>query len=78
MKNKIYSLLTALLLVLSISTFGQTPPPPNGGDNPTDPGSGNTPVGGGAHIAGGVGILLALGAAYGMKKVYHINKNENE
>ncbi len=45
----------------------QTPPEPNGGN---DPGGGNNPVGGGAPIAGGIGILLVLGAAYGIKKVY--------
>ncbi|MCF8365560.1 MAG: hypothetical protein K9H16_07255 [Bacteroidales bacterium] len=57
--------------IINIST-AQTPPPPNGGDNP---GSGNTPVGGGAPITGGIGILLALGAAYGGKKVWDSKRN---
>jgi len=69
------SLITITLITINFS-IAQTPPPPN--NNQGAPGSGNTPVGGGAPIAGGVGILLALGAAYGFKKVYYINKNENE
>jgi hypothetical protein len=62
------TLITITLLTINLSA--QTPPPPNGGNNPSEPGSGNTPVGGGASIAGGIGILLAMGAAYGGKKVY--------
>jgi len=72
------TLITITLLTINLSTLSaQTPPPPNGGNGAPTPGN-NTPVGGGAPIAGGVGILLALGAAYGFKKVYYINKNENE
>jgi hypothetical protein len=59
------------ITLLTINLSAQTPPPPNGGDNP---GSGNTPVGGGAPVAGGIGILLVLGAAYGGKKVYQVFK----
>lgn len=62
--------------VNKIISSAQTPPPPNGGNNPTEPGIGNTPVGGGAPIAEGLGILLAQGAAYGIKKVYEINNNK--
>ena len=61
------TLLTITLLTINISFAQAPPPPPNGGNAP---GSGNTPVGGGAPIAGGVCILLALGAAYGIKIVY--------
>lgn len=39
----------------------------NGNGNP---GSGNTPVGGGVLIVGGMGILLATDAAYGGKKMF--------
>lgn len=63
------ALLTITLLTINFST-AQTPPPPNGGGDPTQ--GGNTPVGGGAPIAGGIGILLALGAAYGGKKVWDL------
>lgn len=34
------------------------------------------PIGGGAPIGGGLFILLGLGAAYGGKKVYELNKKE--
>lgn len=64
-----------MFTLLTINLPAQPPPPPNGGN---DPGSGNNNVGGNAPIAGGVGILLTLSAAYGIKKVYHINKDENE
>lgn len=67
MKFKIYTILFSLILFFSISAFAQTPPPPNGGNG--DPGAGNNPVGGGAPIAGGLEILLALGSAYGVKKL---------
>lgn len=59
------------LLSLSISALGQgapPPPPPGGGSggNQNQNGGG----GGGAPVGGGLGILLALGAAYGGKKIY--------
>jgi len=57
----------AFLVIGGIALMSQTPPPPNGGDNP---GIGNTPVGGGAPVGSGVLILIALGAAYGGKKVW--------
>jgi len=66
------TLIAVTLLTINFS-FAQTPPPPNGGGNP---GSGNTPVGGGAPISGGIAILLALGAAYGGKKVYDFRKSQ--
>ena len=63
------------ITLISLSLSAQTPPPPNdGGDTPGQ--GGNTPVGGGAPIAGGIGILLALGAAYGGKKVYDFRKRK--
>ncbi|MBU1370282.1 MAG: hypothetical protein KJ578_12775 [Bacteroidetes bacterium] len=72
-------IITALFL-LSIS-FGasqlsaQAPPPPPDGHG----GTGNAPAeGGGAPIGGGLGILLALGAAYGGRKVYRAWKDQQE
>lgn len=76
MKKNIYTVLTGLMLIFSVTAFSQSPPPPNGGNGA--PTGGNTPVGGGAPIAGGIGILLALGAGYGIKKVYQFNKKANE
>jgi len=72
--KSIAALLTITLLTINFST-AQTPPPPNGGNGAPTPGN-NTPVGGGAPIAGGIGILLALGAAYGWKKVYDFRKRK--
>ncbi|MDA3943784.1 MAG: hypothetical protein PF694_09640 [Bacteroidetes bacterium] len=71
-------IVTALFL-LSIS-FGasqlsaQAPPPPPDGHGAT----GNQDAGGGAPIGGGLGILLALGAAYGGRKVYRAWKDQQE
>jgi len=62
----------AAAIAISAGLYAQTPPPPNGGDNPTQ--SGSTPVGGGAPIGSGLLILTLLGAAYGGKKVYQMNK----
>jgi len=72
MKKLIYTLLISLMLAFSASAFAQTPPPPNGGNG--TPSSGNTPVGGGAPIGGGLLILSLLGAGYGAKKVYTVNR----
>jgi len=74
-------ILTALfLLSLSFTTaelFAQAPPPPppgghgEGGNQPAGPG-GSGPIG------GGLGILLALGAAYGGRKVYKFYQEKTE
>lgn len=56
---------TVLFVIGQTSLVGQEPPPP-----PHNHGSDGNVPGGGAPIAGGIGILLALGAAYGGKKVY--------
>lgn len=64
-------LIAGVFLSLPLLSMAQTPPHPNGGNNP---GGGNTPVGGGAPIDGGLSILIAMGAAYGARKIYQINK----
>lgn len=64
-----------LLLILTVSVFAQGGPPP-----PPDNthGSGNDfSYGGGAPIGSGIGILLALGAAYGGRKLYRYYKDYN-
>ncbi len=64
------------LLVFSANVLAQGPPDP-----PGDPGDGGGPVGGAAPIGNGIGILLALGAAYGGKKIYNklvADKNDLE
>jgi len=75
MNKSIKIICTLAIISMSAGLYAQTPPPPNGdGGNPT--GGGHTPVGGGAPIGGGLIILMALGAAYGGKKVYQFNKNK--
>ena len=74
MKKALKSLLVAgIFLTLPLFSLAQTPPHPNGGGGP---GGGNTPVGGGAPIGGGLIIMIALGMAYGAKKVYNFRNNE--
>ena len=65
-----------IVLFLSISLSAQVPPSPNDGGGAPD--AGNTPVGGGAPIGGGLFVLLALGAAYGGKKVYEFSTRKLE
>jgi hypothetical protein len=70
--KSIAALITITLLTINLSGYaGAPPPPPPPGHNST----GNVP-GGGAPIAGGIGILLAMGAAYGGKKVYEFRKRK--
>lgn len=65
-------IITALFIIslsfTSTELFAQgPPPPPDGHGESTNQGAGE---GGGAPIGGGLGILLALGAAYGGGKIY--------
>lgn len=66
-------LVTGLFITLSLISFSQNPPHPNGGNGPT---GANTPVGGGAPIDGGLSMMLILGAAYGSKKIYKSFKKD--
>ncbi len=68
-------LLLLFMITLSLGLFAQVPPPPPEGGHGQ---SGNQEPGGGAPIGSGLGILLALGAAYGGRKVYKaFQKQEN-
>ncbi|MCF8348565.1 MAG: hypothetical protein K9G61_07095 [Bacteroidales bacterium] len=77
MKNTIKKTLTAVVLtlglLLTLPTQGQPPPPPPSGHG--DEGNQNA---GNAPIDGGLGIMLALGAAYGGKKIYDMRKERLE
>jgi hypothetical protein len=76
MKKLIVHITSALILMLGIMlvdpAYGQSgdPPPPPGGHGSTQ----NQPPGGGAPVGSGLVILLALGAAYGGKKMYEIGR----
>ena len=73
--KKIRTIITlTLFFVLPLLTIADPPPPPGSGGGAA-PGGGQTPVG--APIDGGFGILLALGLAYGGKKIYDAYKAKN-
>ena len=61
------------IMALPLLSLSDVPPPPNGTGG-GGPGGGGTPVG--APIDGGMGILLALGLAYGGKKLYDMRKDK--
>ena len=79
MIQKIKKYLVLILILFSVSVFGQgtiPPEPPPQGGNPTGDG---TPMGESAPIGGGITLLLAMGAAYGGKKyVDYRRKLKNE
>ncbi|PKP29717.1 MAG: hypothetical protein CVT99_16095 [Bacteroidetes bacterium HGW-Bacteroidetes-16] len=74
-KNIVTIVLIGSLLFIGQNMLAQDPPPPPSGGHGQ---SGNSTNGGGAPIGGGVGILLALGAAYGGKKVYGLFQNQEK
>lgn len=72
--KKLYKSLLILLFTFATATiFAQAPPPP-----PPDHGETGNTNGGTAPIGSGLVILLGLGAAYGVRKVYHLNKESLE
>jgi hypothetical protein len=75
MKKLKIILVIMAILTLPLISLSDTPPPPPGGPG-GGPGGGGTPVG--APIDSGLGILLALGLAYGGKKLYTIRKNSGK
>ena len=73
MKKVISFLAISTLLILPLFVNAQTSGPGNPGDTPD-----GTPLGGGAPIGSGIGILIALGAAYGGKKLYTLYQDDKE
>ena len=73
--KKLLSIITLVVIVFltATPTFAQSTAPGDPGGTPTGP-----PMGGGAPIGGGTLILLALGVAYGGKKVYALQKEEGQ
>lgn len=72
-KNNIKKYILSLLISFAVTVAFAGTEPPDPGEDPTGP-----PLGGGAPIGGGTFILIALGAAYGGKKVYDFNIEDNE
>lgn len=76
MKKKIFSTIMIIsILMFPLFTMADTDNP---GDPGGEPGGGDDPIGGGAPIGSGIAILLTLGAAYGGKKIYFMNKENLE
>lgn len=76
MKKIIITISIFSILLYAIETnIAQPPPPPFDAGNPSG-GGGEGPVG--APIDGGLGILLAMGAAYGGRKLYKGWKEKKE
>lgn len=77
MKRIIKILCSAVLMIfLSTAAFAQPGSPPPPPPDPSGGGGGNPPVGGGAPIGSGLIMLLVLGAAYGGRKAYLMNKEQ--
>lgn len=65
MKKLFYPLLISLAIAFATTTQAQPAHPNNGGSTPS---GGNTPVGGGAApLDGGIGLLILMATAYGIK-----------
>jgi len=76
MKKQIKTLLLSVTFILFAATgFSQGPPPPPSG---AGHGASGNQTGGNAPIGGGLFILMGLGAAYGGRKLYKVNKEEIE
>jgi hypothetical protein len=65
---------TALFLGISLPVFSDDSPPPP----PSEHGAGGNQEPVGAPIDGGLGILLALGLGYGVKKYLKAGKTKKE
>jgi hypothetical protein len=71
--KKLFAIITILFFfILPLISIADPPPPPGYGGS--GGAGGGTPVG--APIDGGLGILIALGAIYGGKKIYDARKKK--
>ncbi|MFO8128506.1 MAG: hypothetical protein R6T99_01215 [Bacteroidales bacterium] len=76
---KKYTLISSLVFTLILSCFMMTLyAQPHPGYNGDGSGPGGGPIGGGAPIGEGLAILAALGAGYGLKKIYENRKRLDE
>ena len=74
LKNIILSLVFVFAASYSMAQSGPSDPPGGGAGSQ----SGNPPVGGNAHIGGGLCILLTIGLAYGGRKLYSLMSEKEE
>jgi hypothetical protein len=73
--KKNLEVLMLVFILISSPKLIMAQPHPNGGTAPSAS-NGNTTVGGGASIGGGLIFLLAMGAAYGTRKFYQKRRAE--
>jgi hypothetical protein len=72
MKKTLFGLiLIGIFFLLSFPLLAQDPPPPPGGGHGQ---GGNQTPGGSAPVGSGLVVMIALGAAYGSKKIYDARK----
>ena len=71
--RSIKNIIVIILLLTGSRLLAQGPPNP-----PGDPSVGGGPIGGSAPVEGGLGVLLALGAAYGGNKIYRAFRKEED
>ena len=67
------TIIAAAFLLIGNGIIAQPPPPPAGHGE-----GGNQPAGGTGSLTGGIGILLALGAAYGGRKIYKLKQQQED
>ena len=74
MKNPKYIKYIFIILfqLFTFVSIGQMMEPEDPGNDPV----GKPPLGGGAPISGGTVLLIVLGTAYGLKKVYELKKED--
>ena len=70
MKKAVGIILIIFLITAASTTMFAAPPPP-----PPSPGTGDVPIGG-VPLGGGLIILLALAAGYGVQKLYNARKRK--
>jgi hypothetical protein len=77
MKKQMIQKLTVFLIMAMLSVspvlIAQDPPPPPGNHGET---GNQSPPGGGVPIGSGIALLLALGTAYGARKIYQMKKQD--
>jgi len=76
MKNIKSLLILGAIFAMPLLSICDPPAGPDPNTNGNGSANGTTPVG--APIDGGLGILVILGAGYGIKKVYNARKSRKE